>query len=302
MAHQARIEIPGSVAQYVRPDVPYETRMLAAGGMPGLSPREQLLLLFCLTKDGDTVVRGCATKTMIELDRNVLLQALSEELHPAVFHSVALVCGDDPKVRDGLLQLPELAGATRALLQSYAAVFKNENVADQGNKASPQETETTPEDSVPESGAEEDVSDIDEESEEYLSKYKLVQTMDIGEKIKMALTGDKEWRKILVKDTNKLVCSGVIKNPRMTEPEVLTVLKSGSQNDEVIRLICANKEWVKNYQIRKALIENPKTPLSQALRYLATMNEKDIASYAKSRNISSVISTQAKRIILNKKH
>ncbi len=68
-----------------------------------------------------------------------------------------------------------------------------------------------------------------------------------------------------------------------------------------MRLICANKEWVKNYQIRKALIENPKTPLANALRYLGTMNEKDVAGYAKSRNISSVVSTQAKRMLLNKK-
>ena len=87
----------------------------------------------------------------------------------------------------------------------------------------------------------------------------------------------------------------------MSEPEVLALLKSGVQNDEIMRLICANKEWVKNYQIRKALIENPKTPLANALRYLSTMNEKDVASYAKSRNISSVVATQAKRMIMNKK-
>jgi hypothetical protein len=125
--------------------------------------------------------------------------------------------------------------------------------------------------------------------------------MGIGEKIKMALTGDKEWRKILIKDSNKLVSGGVLKNPRITEPEVLNILKSGSMNDEIMRLICANKEWVKNYPIRKALVENPKTPLANALRYLGTLNEKDVANYAKSRNVSSVIATQAKRMLLNKK-
>jgi hypothetical protein len=53
--------------------------------------------------------------------------------------------------------------------------------------------------------------------------------------------------------------------------------------------------------IRKALIDCPKTPLPNSLRYLASLNEKDIATYAKSRNISSVLSTQAKRLLLAKK-
>ena len=140
-----------------------------------------------------------------------------------------------------------------------------------------------------------------EKSDEFLSKYKLAQIMGIGEKIKMALTGDKEWRAILVKDANKLVSGSVIKNPRITEAEVQTLIKSGIQNDEIMRLICANREWTKNYDIRKALITNNRTPLQNAMRYLDSMGEKDLASFAKSKNISSVISTMAKRILLNKK-
>jgi hypothetical protein len=129
----------------------------------------------------------------------------------------------------------------------------------------------------------------------------MAQVMGIAEKIKMALTGDKEWRSILVKDANKLVSAGVIKNPRITEAEVTNLLKSGIQNDEIMRLICDNKEWVKNYNIRKALVDNNRTPIQKALRYLVTLNDKDLSGYAKSKNVSSVISTQAKRILLNKK-
>jgi hypothetical protein len=140
-----------------------------------------------------------------------------------------------------------------------------------------------------------------EKTEEFLSKYKMAQTMGIAEKIKMALTGDKEWRSVLVRDANKLVSGGVIKNPRITEAEVLALVKAGIQNDEIIRLICANREWIKNYNIRKALITNNKTPVQNAMRYLDTMGEKDLASFAKSKNISTVISTMAKRNLLNKK-
>jgi hypothetical protein len=106
---------------------------------------------------------------------------------------------------------------------------------------------------------------------------------------------------LLIKDTNKLVSEAVIKNPRLTEAEVLFIAKSPVNNDDIIRDICANKEWTKNYQIRKALVENNKTPLHQALRFLSTLTEKDLAVFAKSKNISSVIATQARRSLLNKK-
>ena len=61
--------------------------------------------------------------------------------------------------------------------------------------------------------------------------------MSIAEKIKMALIGDKEWRSLLIKESNKLVSTAVIKNPRITDPEVLAIAKSSELNEEVIRLV-----------------------------------------------------------------
>jgi hypothetical protein len=140
-----------------------------------------------------------------------------------------------------------------------------------------------------------------EEEEEYRSKYQLAQSMGVGEKIKMALTGDKEWRSILIKDSNKLVNGAVVKNPRITEPEILSISKSVIQNDEILRVICHNKEWIKNYEIRKALVLNNKTPLPVALRFMGFLTEKDLGAMAKSKNISSVLANQARRVLSGKK-
>jgi hypothetical protein len=142
---------------------------------------------------------------------------------------------------------------------------------------------------------------VNEASEEFKSKYKLCMELGTSDKIKYALTGDKEWRTILIKDSNKLVSGAVIKNPRITEGEVLTIAKSKIQNDEILRIICMNKDWLKNYQIRKALVENAKTPLPKALRFMTSLTERDINSLAKSKNVSTAISTQARRISLTRK-
>lgn len=303
MAEPVKITIPAAVAAFVRPGTPLEQRLSGAGGQAGLLPREQLLLLFCLGKDSAPQVRDLAVATLASLDQELICAALMEGgYHPAMLHDLAQSHGDQPLVRDALLARPELAEATRTLLVSQLAAPGGASGADiESVEGLAPDTDAGDGDVADEADEPGEAELSDEDGEEFLSKYKLAQAMGIGEKIKMALTGDKEWRKILVKDANKLVSSGVIKNPRITDAEVLTIIKSGSPNDEVMRLICANKEWVKNYPIRKALIENPKTPLANALRYLGTMNEKDVANYAKSRNISSVIATQAKRLLMNKK-
>ena len=305
MAETVKLSIPASVAAFVRPGTLLEERLRGAGGAVDLPPRELLLLLFCLSKDSQSEVSSLAVSTVAALGKEIVVNALEGgDLHPAVLHFVAGTCGADPAVRAVLLATIELAQATRDLLAQSSVCAEAEAATDQFVQDDSDAADESGEEAL---GEADEISEADhelepaEEDEEYLSKYRLALEMGIGEKIKMAQSGDKEWRKILIKDANKLVSAGVIKNPRMSEPEVLTLLKSGVQNDEIMRLICANKEWVKNYQIRKALIENPKTPLANALRYLGTMNEKDIANYAKSRNISSVVATQAKRMLLNKK-
>lgn len=303
MAAPVRIVIPPEVAAFVRPGTAYDERLRGAGGISALPPRHQILLLFCLCQDTVPEVRQRAWQTLSSLN-DKLFSALRgwDDLHPSLLHTIAQVTGERPFVRELLLEHPCLADATRSILEQPAAPAApatagrtESDAVEYDDTAEPPPTEEM------EAAAEETGEEGDEESEEHLSKYQLAQSLGIAEKIKMALTGDKEWRKILVKDSNKLVSSGVLKNPRLTEPEVLTILKSSVQNDEIIRIICANKEWVKNYQIRKALVENTKTPLAHALRFLGTMSEKDIAAYAKSRNISSVIATQARRMLVARK-
>jgi len=239
------------------------------------------------------------------LPERPVFSALSrwEDLHPSLLHTIAQVTGKRPFVRSLLLGHPCLSDATRTILEQPGAE-KTAAVDQDGPETVEQgDAEQGPLAGEMESATEEAAEEGDEEhfSKEHLSKYQLAQNLGIAEKIKLALTGDKEWRKILVKDSNRLVSSSVLKNPRLSEPEVLVILKSSVQNDEILRIICANKEWVKNYQIRKALIENAKTPLAHALRFLGTMSEKDIAAYAKSRNIPSVIATQARRMLATKK-
>jgi len=312
MAEVVRFKISSTIAAFVRPGVALEKKLAGIQTAPLLEPFERATLLFCLQKDADPAVKEAAGVAFSALPAEVVLSYVqAPEAHPFLLNELARIHSGNPEVAKALLDTNLLSAQARGLLQSQQqpAPVQPENpparvYAGDPEDESAEDDDAVSDDDTPDDEGEmpdEDAAEIDEEDEQFLSKYKIAMIMGIGEKIKMALTGDKEWRAILIKDANKLVSAGVIKNPRITDGEILTVLKVGVQNDEIIRLICANKEWTKNYMIRKALVTCPKTPLPNALRYLATLSEKDIASFAKSKNISSVVSTQAKRILLSKK-
>jgi len=132
------------------------------------------------------------------------------------------------------------------------------------------------------------------------SLYKRVQHLNVSEKIKLALLGNKEARDILMKDSNKLVSSTVLKNPRITEDEITKIVNSKSISDDMLRQVAGNKEWLKKYPIKLGLTSNPKTPLTVAIRLLSQLNEKDVQHIAKSKNISNALASAAKKIIIQK--
>lgn len=147
---------------------------------------------------------------------------------------------------------------------------------------------------------------IDDDIEEFdittLSKYQQLLEMAVAEKIKMALTGDKEWRGLLIREANKMVSSAVLKNPRISDGEVLLVAKNRASSDDLIRIILLNREWVKNYDMKKALIVHPRIPLQNAMRYMTFLTDKDLKELAKSRNVSQAIVNNARRMLMTKKH
>ena len=132
------------------------------------------------------------------------------------------------------------------------------------------------------------------------SFYKRVQHLNVSEKIKLALLGNKEARGILLKDSNKLVSSTVLKNPKITEDEIVKVVNSRSVADDILRKVANNKEWLKKYPIKLGMVNNPKTPLAVAMRLMAQLNGKDIQHLAKSKNVSSALSAAAKKIVIQK--
>lgn len=125
--------------------------------------------------------------------------------------------------------------------------------------------------------------------------------MTASQRVRWAQIGNREVRSYLMRDSNKMVAAAAIKNPRVTEQEILTTATSRSVNDEVIRVISRSREWTRSYQVRLNLVNNPKCPLPMAMRFLRTLRSHDIKALSKSKNVSAALSTVARRMTANDK-
>ncbi len=118
--------------------------------------------------------------------------------------------------------------------------------------------------------------------------------MSVAQKIKLATLGNREARTLLLRDANRLVSLAAAQSPRITDGEILGLANSRTTNADVLRYIYEKRDFVKVYSLRAALVRNPKVPLPTALKFLPTLQEKDIKELARDRNVPATVMAQAK--------
>ena len=155
-------------------------------------------------------------------------------------------------------------------------------------------------------GLPEQMSELVDEEDEQLAvperepMLKLISQLTAAQKVALAIRGNREARNILLRDSNRVVATAAIRNPRITETEVLAAAQNRTMCDEVIRIISMSRELSRPYQIKLALVQNPKTPLPTAMRFLSLLRGGDVRNVAKSKGIPQALATQAKRLASKK--
>jgi hypothetical protein len=125
-----------------------------------------------------------------------------------------------------------------------------------------------------------------------------IQDMSVNEKIQFALKGDTEARRLLIRDANRQVQLAVLQNGRITDTEVVAIANSRAVHDDLLRHIAANRNWMKLYPVRLALVKNPKTPFAISLKLVPTLTMNDLKLLGKSKAIPPAGALAARKIAL----
>jgi hypothetical protein len=150
--------------------------------------------------------------------------------------------------------------------------------------------------------AQDERSGVDDDEEEGSTEtlLKTLQKMKMIEKMRLATTGDREVRNYLIRDPSRLIQLAVISNPRISDTEVTAIANSKSVDEEVLRRIAGNREWIRIYQVRSALAKNPKTPLPIALKMVQTLMAQDLKLIGRSKTVPIGIAQAAQRLAREK--
>jgi hypothetical protein len=125
--------------------------------------------------------------------------------------------------------------------------------------------------------------------------------MNIPQKIRLALVGNQEARNLLIHDPNKVIALAVMRNPRLSEDEVMMYAQLRSLPEDVFWAISKHKTWVKNYHVKLALVSNPKSPLSLSIKLLDHLHDRDLQNISRSKNVSYVLARSAARLLFKRK-
>jgi hypothetical protein len=135
------------------------------------------------------------------------------------------------------------------------------------------------------------------EDPEIRDAYRKVMTLNTAQKAILAMKGGREERMILVRDTNKVVSLGVLRNPRMTKQDVEIIARMRNVSDMVLRALGSNREWVKSYAVITALVYNPKTPPGISTNFVSRMNVFDLKKLRRDKNVPEIIRKMAAKTL-----
>jgi hypothetical protein len=129
-----------------------------------------------------------------------------------------------------------------------------------------------------------------------LSLLQRIGRMRVGERIKLAVRGNREERMVLIRDRSKLVSLAVLASPKVNDSEMESFAAMKNIQETVLRAIAINRKNIKNYGVVRALMNNPKTPLDVALPLLSHMLIKDLRSLATNKNVNETVRKAATRL------
>lgn len=141
-----------------------------------------------------------------------------------------------------------------------------------------------------------ELSEMEQKDPAKLSIFQQLLNMSVGEKVQQAFKGGKTWRTLLIRDRNKLVCSAVMRNPRVTDGEAEAIAGMRNVDDEVLRLVSTRRDWMSKYNIVIALARNPKVPIGVVVPLINRLTLRDLKGLKDDKGVSEVVRSLSRKL------
>ena len=124
-----------------------------------------------------------------------------------------------------------------------------------------------------------------------------VRELTLGEKKFLARKPDRNTIEKIRTVRDPQVVKNLLNNPRATERDILAIITKRPNNPEVLRLISTHPRWNMRYNIRKAIVLNPFTPLDVALKFLNFLMKQDLKEITRDKTLSPHLRRRAEELL-----
>ncbi len=123
-----------------------------------------------------------------------------------------------------------------------------------------------------------------------------IRGLPIPARLKLTRGAPRALRGILLRDSNTQVAVSVITNNSLSDQEVEQTANNRSVVEDVLVAIARKREWANKYNVIKALVHNPRTPLAISIRLVNKLSVRDLRDIGRNRNIPSSLRSTALRL------
>jgi hypothetical protein len=136
-----------------------------------------------------------------------------------------------------------------------------------------------------------------EEQRLALNHYQRLRGLTLAQQVKKAQSVDMSERIALERMYGKNVWEPLLRNPRLTAPEVARIARMGLLPRTMIEVIVGNGTWLQVPEVRRALLANPKLTPDQVVRVLRLVPKHELKLAAVQTAYPHTVRDAAKRML-----
>lgn len=139
------------------------------------------------------------------------------------------------------------------------------------------------------------VEDCDEQAAAPRPLVPGTRPLTLGERKSLARSWKREVLERLLVDPHADVVELLLRNPRLTEDDVLRIATARRASAAVLELVLQNRRWNCRRRIRRALLRNPNLPEAAALRLVGLLNRTELRELDRDHTLPSSIAHAIRR-------
>jgi hypothetical protein len=109
-----------------------------------------------------------------------------------------------------------------------------------------------------------------------LNLHERLRGLTLAQQVKAASSPDPQERILLERFYNKNVWEPLLRNPRLTPPEVARMARLGSLPKHLLEIIVSNGAWLQMPEVRRSLLANPRLSTDQIVRVLRMLPKHEL--------------------------